>query len=277
VTLVLSVLAAVGFAREARRSQDHFAAWLAVGATFAGFSSFHYFLFPSLYSQWVYTGDFFRFGSYVVLLAAALQEIGRYWRELAVLAVLEERRRVARDLHDGLAQELAFIVGQSKRLSAGVRDPEALASLAVAGERALEESRRAIVALTRPLDDPLAVVLAETARELTSRAGLRLECKLDEDIYVPPATREALVRILREAITNVAQHGKATCARVELTNGGGVHLRVTDDGIGFDSSALVANKGFGLTSIEERVRQLGGSVQITSTASGGTAVDVRLP
>jgi signal transduction histidine kinase len=278
LTLVLCVVATVGFAREAKRSENDFAAWLAAGATFAAFSSFHYFVFPSLYSQWVYTGDFLRFGFYVLLLVAVTQEIRRYWRGLALLAVLEERRRVARELHDGLAQELAFIVGQSRRLAAGVQDPEALGSVARAAERALEESRQAIVALSRPLGDPLAVVITETARELTARAGLRLECDVEEGIHVPPAMRAALVRIVREAITNVARHGKATCARIELKNGDGIHLRVTDDGVGFDPAKLDGdNRGFGLTSIEERARQFGGSVRIDSSPLGGTSVDVLIP
>jgi signal transduction histidine kinase len=277
LALALFLVGAVGFARQAQRAQDNLAAWLAAGATLAAFSSFHYFLFPSLYSEWVYTGDFLRFGFYFVLLAAVVEEIGRYWRGLALVAVLDERRRVARDLHDGLAQELAFIVTESRRLSR-VPDRDALDSISVAAERALDESRRAILALTRPSDEPLAVVLADTARELTTRAGLRLECQLADGIEVPSATREALVRILREAITNAARHGKATVAKVELTNGNGIHLRVTDDGVGFDPSAVQrAGRGFGLTSIEERARQLGGSVRIDSSPLGGTAIDVVLP
>jgi signal transduction histidine kinase len=277
LALALFLVGAVGFTRQAERRQDDLAAWLAAAATLAAFSSFHYFIFPSLYSQWVYTGDLLRFGFYVVLLAAVLQEIGRYWRGLALVAVLEERRRVARDLHDGLAQELAFIVTQSRRLSR-TQDRNALDSITVAAERALDESRRAILALTQTHDEPLAVVLADTARELTTRAGLRLECELEDGIDVPPATREALVRIVREALTNAARHGRGTVAKVELTNGNGIRLRVSDDGVGFDPSAVrSAARGFGLTSIEERTRQLGGSVRIESSPLGGTAIDVVLP
>jgi signal transduction histidine kinase len=67
-------------------------------------------------------------------------------------------------------------------------------------------------------------------------------------------------------------------AKVELTNGNGIRLRVTDDGVGFDPSAVrKAGHGFGLTSIEERARQLGGSVRIDSSPLGGTAIDVVLP
>jgi signal transduction histidine kinase len=276
--LALSVLAAVGFARQAWRDHDDFAGWLAGGATLAAFASLQYLLFPSLHAGWVYTGDILRFSFYVMLLAAAAQEVGRHWRGLALAAVLDERRRVARDLHDGLAQELAFIGAQSRRLSSSAQNGDALAAISVAAERALDESRRAILALTRPLDEPLAIVLADTAREVAARAGLRLECQLEDGILVPPATREALVRIMREAITNAARHGRASMARVELTNGSGVRLRVTDDGVGFDpATARSAGYGFGLTSIEERTRQLGGFVRIDSSPQGGTSIDVVLP
>jgi signal transduction histidine kinase len=95
---------------------------------------------------------------------------------------------------------------------------------------------------------------------------------------VPPATREALVRIVREAITNAARHGKATVARVELSNGRGIRLRVTDDGVGFDPLAVRSQgRGFGLTSMDERTRQLGGSLRIESSPLHGTTIDVVLP
>jgi signal transduction histidine kinase len=278
LTLMLFVVGGVCFAVQAERARDDVAAWFASGATLAAFSSFHYFLFPSLYSQWVYTGDVLRFGFYIVLLAAVVHEIGRYWRGLALLAVLEERRRVARDLHDGLAQELAFIVTKSRHLLADVEAREGLEAICTASERALDESRRAIATLSRPFDEPLALVLAQVAEEVAGRMGLRLQSELQEDLVVSPATREALLRIVREAVTNAARHGKATVARVELTNGRGLHLRVTDNGIGFDLSAVRSSgRGFGLTSIEERTRQLGGSVRIDSGPERGTSIEVVIP
>jgi len=203
------------------------------------------------------------------------REIGRYWRAAAGAAVLEERRRMARDLHDGLAQELAFIVTQSKRLAN--RGDESVGHICVAAERALDESRRAIVALTRPVDEPLCVVLADVAHEVAYRVGLRLELDL-QDVSVGPEAREALVRIVREAVTNAARHGQASVARIELSNGAGLRLRVADDGIGFDQGAVQAGShGFGLRSIEERTAALGGAVHIESRPSGGTAIEVVIP
>src|SRR4051812_19990558 len=116
VTTVLFAIAAAGFLRRAARSDDELTSWFAVGASFAAVARADYLLFPSLYSEWIYLGDAFRLGFYACLLAGAFREIRRYQERLAAAAILDERRRIARELHDGLAQELAFITVQSRRL-----------------------------------------------------------------------------------------------------------------------------------------------------------------
>jgi signal transduction histidine kinase len=271
-------MAAVGFARRAARTGDELMTWFAAGATLSAFARVHYFLFPSLYTDWVYTGDFFRVAFYVVLLIGIGHEIDRYWRDHARAAVLEERRRMARDLHDGLAQELAFIATQSKYL-AGPEEDSSMTQIAVAADRALDESRRAIAALTRPLDEPLAVVLADVSEEVAGRVGLELDLNLSVDVDVSPQTREALLRIVREAVTNAARHGKATLVRVELANGRGVRLRVSDNGSGFDPAHVEPSEvgGFGLTSMRERAEELGGNLKVRSRPGTGTEIEVALP
>ncbi len=120
--------------------------------------------------------------------------------------MLEERRRIARELHDGLAQELAFISTQSRLLR-----PAALEqSLTSAADRALDESRRAIDALTRPLGEPVDVVVAKAAEEVATRVGARLTLDLQPGIATTHETREALRRIVREATVNATEHGHAT-------------------------------------------------------------------
>jgi signal transduction histidine kinase len=274
----LFAIAAVGFARRAARTRDELMTWFAAGAVLSAFARVHYFLFPSLYTEWVYTGDFFRVAFYVVLLIGIGREIDRYWRDRARAAVLEERRRMARDLHDGLAQELAFISMQSKYL-AGPDDDQSMAQIAVAADRALDESRRAIAALTRPLDEPLAVVLADVAEEVAGRVGLELDLNLSEEVDVSPQTREALLRIVREAVTNAARHGKATLVRIELSNGRGLRLRISDNGTGFDPTRTEPSEigGFGLTSMRERAEELGGYLNVRSSPGFGTEIEVALP
>jgi signal transduction histidine kinase len=264
VGVLLFIVAALGFIQRGERDNDELMRWFAAGAALSAFARFNYFLFPSLYSDWVFTGDFLRVGFCLLLLAGAAREIGSYWRRLASMAILEERRRIARELHDGVAQELAYIVAESS------------GSLAAAAERALDESRRAIAALTRPVDEPLEVALVQAAEEVAGRVGVQLRIGVCEGARVSPDEREALIRIVREAITNAGRHGGAKNVSVELTNGHGTHLRIVDDGLGFDPRHTRVG-GFGLVSMRERTEALGGRFRLSSQAGGGTNIEVRLP
>jgi signal transduction histidine kinase len=271
---ILFVLAAVGFSRRAEETGDDLLRWLGAGAVLGAFSALHYFLFPSLYSDWVSTGDLLRLGFYTLLFVGAAREIDSYWRSRASAAALEERRRLARDLHDGLAQELAYVARHARKLAA--REPTLPArQIAAAAERALDESRRAIAVLTRPLDARLESMLAEAAETAAGRVGTRLHLDLEPGIELGPQAREDLVRIACEAITNAGRHGAATDVSLELRNGDGVRLRVVDNGSGFDPATRIAG-GFGLVSMRERAAAHGGDVQIESNAGQGTEVEVVL-
>jgi signal transduction histidine kinase len=107
---LIVVFAAAGFVRRAERDDDELAQWFALASTLAAIAAFNFSFDPRLQDGWVYTGDVFRLLFYGALMMGAAREIGRYWRDSIEAAVLQERRRIARDLHDGLAQELAFIV-----------------------------------------------------------------------------------------------------------------------------------------------------------------------
>jgi signal transduction histidine kinase len=262
----LYALAAVYFTKRATAGNRPFAASLAVAASLGGAARVNYLLVPSLYSEWVYTGDVFRLASYVAMLAGAVHEIHAYWRQRGEVAVLEERRRLAREFHDGLAQELAFIAGRAQ-----ASDPQ----LAAAAQRALDESRSAIAVLSRPLDAPLASLIAQAAEEVALRAGRRVVLELDPDADVPGEAREAMVRVAREAIVNAFRHADAETVRVRLTAGDSVRLIVADDGAGFDGDAVSA--GFGLTSMRERVAAIGGRFGIHTAPGSGTRVEVVLP
>lgn len=265
--------AAIGFSRVATRRRDELLAWFALGSVLAAFARVNYFLFPSLYSNWVYTGDFFRLGFYLVLLIGAAREIERSWQEAAAL---EERRRIARDLHDGLAQELAFIAAQTRRVANGLIDRPLLTELSRAGERALEESRSAIGVLTVPLDEPLDVTLARAAEDVAAREAVDVHLRLAGGVAIGPKRREALVRIVREAITNAARHGQAQTVDVELKDGAVPVIRIVDDGLGFDTEDEHA-PGFGLRSMRERAEQVGAELRIRSQRGNGTEVEVRMP
>jgi signal transduction histidine kinase len=276
--VVLYGAAAVGFTRRASREHDELATWFGVACVLAAFAYLNYFLFPSLYSEWVYTGDLLRLAFHLVLLLGAAREIAGYQRGLAEAAVVDERRRMARDLHDGLAQELAFIGSQSKRLAARDSDGAAasLEQLAAAADRALDESRDVISALTRPLDAPLDRALAEAAESVVHRFGARVELDLAPGVHVAEETSAELCRIVREAVTNACRHGGCETVRVALSTEAGLRVAVTDDGQGFDQAASPGG-GFGLTSMKERAHRIGGRFTVRSHPGRGAEVEVMLP
>jgi signal transduction histidine kinase len=181
---------------------------------------------------------------------------------------------MARELHDGLAQELAFVVAQCSRLAS---DPR-IGKIAEAAQSALAESRRAMLALRRPVETPLAAELEQVARHAADRAGLGLELRLADGIELTPPARAELARVLQEAIANAARHARATGVRVELSREQGTRLTISDDGIGFDADRPVAVLGgFGILGMRERVKLLGGELHIVSAPLHGTRVEVLLP
>jgi signal transduction histidine kinase len=272
---VLFAAVAVGFVLRSERDGDELMTWFAIAATLRTFGGVNYALHPSLETGWVYSGDAFRMLFYVALLAGAAREIGRYWQASRDAAVLDERRRIARNLHDGLAQELAFIAGRVAR----ERGSTLAAQIARAVERALDESRRVIAALTRPLDEPLDVVLTQEIEDVAERSGTILALALERGVRVEPDVREALVRIAREAVVNAVRHGGAGLVQVELENGNGLLLRVVDDGRGFDTdpeAGKSAAGGFGLISMRERAHAIGADLRVDSRPGDGTTVEVEL-
>ena len=276
IALALFATAAMGFGRRGRHGSSEFSLWLASACVLGAFARLHYFLFPSLYSEWVYTGDFFRLGFYVLLVIGAAREIARLQHGAAEAAILEERRRLARELHDGVAQELGFIVVHAEshlRAGSATRELEPLLS---AARRGTDEARRAIAALTRPVDEPLDVTIADTVEDLQHRTGARVQLDLAHDVHVDPDAREQLLRIVREAVTNAARHATGTTVRVALSNGDAIRLRIDDDGPGFDPDERRPGR-HGLSSMRERAQALGADLRIESSARRGTAVEVVLP
>jgi signal transduction histidine kinase len=268
------------FTKKAEIGGEELMVWLAAGSIVAGFARFNFFLFPTHYSDWISAGDLLRVVFYLLLFLGTAREITAYQKRAAESAVLDERRRMARDLHDGLSQELAYIASQTKRLSSLTAefadDRVNLENLATAAERALDESRRAIAALTLPVHEPLHRALAQEAKTVASRIGLHVDLALDPTIEVDPATRESLLRIVREAVSNAGRHGHAGRISVELSNSDGVRLRVVDDGDGFDPQ-VPERKGFGLVSMQERTQALGGEFRLASKPGTGTEIEIVLP
>lgn len=280
VGAVLYAVAAVGFARRAQRRNDDFLRWLALACVLAVFSRVNYFLYPSSFTDWVYLGDVFRLGFFVVLLVGGLREIVGYWRVAADAAALNERRRLARDLHDGLAQEVAFLRSSIPALGGKLGDPDLVPRLAAAAERAERESRQLLAALASPADESFDVLLAEAIDQVAVRERVHVDLDLAPDVHVDHVRAEGLVRIAAEAVTNAARHAGVEAVRVTLEQlGPRVRLAVTDAGVGFDPVlvAKAARRGerrFGLASMRGRAAAIGADLSLSSRPGGGTRVEV---
>jgi signal transduction histidine kinase len=272
---VLFGIAAVGFTQRAEREGDELLLWLGAGAAVAAVSRVNYFVFPSLYSPWVYTGDAFRLMWHVLLFVGAAREIRIYQRAFADSKVAAERRRIARDLHDGVAQELAFVANTAGELAQSSPESARLQQVASAAQRGLDESRRAIATLSRESDEPFDVALTQAVEEVGARVRADIELFAEEGIEIAPADQEQLLRIVREAITNAGRHSGADLVRIEFTNGGPIRLRVEDDGVGFDPDS-VRPSAFGLVTMRERAAAMGGQLRIVSRPGRGTLVEVEL-
>ncbi len=238
-----------------------------------------YFLLSSSGNGSLYGGDLLMLGASLVILYGCIVEFRASQRRLMAEAAMLERRRMARDMHDGLAQELAFIATYSQRLGKTGDDATTVVHLRAAAERALHDSRTAITVLTSTDDAPLDRLITRTVDSFRSRFPVEVELDLEQDVVVDPERRNALLRILNEALINATRHGSARQILVRLTGGQrGSALSISDDGSGFDvADAVRAGRGLGLISMNERAELLGGGLKIVSAHGTGTVVEVGLP
>lgn len=276
---LLAAGAAVGLARHSTRTDDGLERSLAAGVAVLAVAHFNYLLVPSMSSDRLYAGDVLKLGAFLLVFYGCVIEFRTLQRKLVQQVAVDERRRMARDMHDGLAQELAFIASHAQRLRHTGEDATTVAHLQSAAGRALHDSRMTIAVLTAPEDVPLDQLILGTVESFRSRFGVEVELDLEQDVVVGAEGRNALLRILYEALINAVRHGKAQQILVRLTaDSDGPSLRIADDGSGFDvPAAMSAGRGLGLTSMQERAGILGGTLSITSTPGAGTVVEVELP
>jgi two-component system NarL family sensor kinase len=195
----------------------------------------------------------------------------------------EERARLAREIHDTLAQDLTAIALQlESALRDAPRDGPHLRRIETALDVARESLRRArasVVGLRAdPLEGrPLATALAALARRMTSETGIRVAFRTRGDVSLPYETEGELFRIASEAIANVRFHAGATHIDARLEGDeSAVTLRVSDDGRGFELPTRDEER-FGLVGMEERARLIGAELRIASRPGSGTSVEARVP
>jgi nitrate/nitrite-specific signal transduction histidine kinase len=234
-----------------------------------------------------------------ILLGAVADQVGlalrtaQFAAEGRELAVLEERTRLAREIHDTLAQQLTGIVLQLEAAEAlqsrndGKRSRELMVAAREQARLALQEARRSVWNLRpMPLEAAgLTAAVALEAERFGARTGIEVTVRNDgvpRHLALSPQSEVAVFRILQEALANAGQHSQASHVEVELRAADGeLALIVSDDGSGFDAGEEgVSGAGggsFGLVGMRERARLIGAELQVTSEHSGGTTVSVRVP
>ena len=230
-------------------------------------------------ADWVTPGDGLRLVAYGVVLAVALGRHAEMREAVAAGALNEERTRLARDLHDGLAQDLAFVVVCAQGLELDLAPQHPLLSVA---RRALDASRGLMADLAARSAPTTGAALALVADELGERYGVRVEVRsapvtaLTSRADLGPLEREEIVMIAREAIVNAITHGHAQQIDVTLDlEGKRPLLLVSDDGGGVTSGT--PQGGLGLPTMRARAESLGGRLVMRRGAEGGTELEVRVP
>lgn len=213
-------------------------------------------------------------------LAAAEREAG----------VLAERERLARDIHDTVAQSLSSIsllLAAVERADPGSRSVPQVRLARETAVASLAETRSLIRELTPPplSEQGLAAALRRLAAGTWARPGLVVDVRTAESVRAPMPQQTALLRIAQGAMANVLGHARASTVRIELVVGDSVvELRIEDDGIGFDPAALgdpppgsSVEGSFGLRAARERAEQLGGTMSVDSAPGRGARLRVALP
>jgi signal transduction histidine kinase len=224
-------------------------------------------------------------GRLIAELQAAKKELELAQHQEAELAILRERERLARDLHDSLGHDLVTLSVQLEAIQRLYRvDPETASEqvdeLKAMTRASMDSLRRAIAGLRAPdlADRALQPALQALCVDFAQSTGLEVRCQIDQAAdELRPATAETLWRITQEALTNVEKHAQARSVDVILDcQPDAVTVRVMDDGVGLVAGAELLPNRFGLRGMRERVEGLGGSLALGGDPSG-TTVTARLP
>jgi len=270
--------------------------YLAVAMLVGAFAEIHFFFYPGVYGGLVTTSEALRLAFFVVLLAginaesrtdlralrSAYATLDRLRLSEAERATLEERTRLARELHDGLAQDLWFAKLKHERLVAFVPDEqrELAAEVTQALDSAIAEAKQAVVTMRAgdERDRPLDELLARAVDDFSGRSGVRTDfASADLPESLPARIQVEVLRVLQEALTNVRKHADATVVRVSAeVDDDLLRLSVIDNGKGFRPEEPIGD-GVGVQGMKERARLMGGDLRVISEPRGGTAVHLSVP
>ncbi|CAN5395484.1 hypothetical protein BH24CHL10_BH24CHL10_09280 [soil metagenome] len=289
--LAAAVLALQSFRRSGRASD----ALMAAGLLIAAFSQVHSALHPGSYSGVVTIADLLRLAFYALLLIgvvaerredlaelrAATMEVRRLAESEFAAVALEERARLAREIHDGLAQDLWYAKLKQSRLArvAGFGGEAEQLSNEVGGalDSALGEARDAVAAMRQGAQSgPLLDILMRQVDDFADRFALRAELTSNGPLpEIGPRAQAEVLRIVKEALTNVRKHADATVVRVDVSTDDHLRFTVTDNGRGFQSEAVTT--GFGMESMRQRATVIGAELTVSSEPQNGTRIELSLP
>ncbi len=220
--------------------------------------------------------------------AAIAVENARLYLTAQEMAALEERDRIAREMHDSLSQVLGFLGLEAavieRKLAAGDLESigEDLAEMRKAAREAYEDVRQSILALRTAGSRTKALVpsLEEFLRGYRPKAGLAVDVQVADEraTHFSAEAEGQLLRILQEALTNVRKHAHATRVAIRFeSHDSAARIAIEDDGHGFDPSRAPRGRHFGLDTMKERAESIGASLLIESEPGKGTRVLVTLP
>jgi signal transduction histidine kinase len=270
---LLCLAALIGFGLRFRAHGEDLHRWLALAATFALFARLHEVLTPLQPRTYVSNGDFLTLLSYTLLMAGV-------WRAIRASefgrAVAEERARVAREIHDGLAQYLFSISTHVTMLESGHSTDATITRLKEAALAAQQEARFAVLALSSASGTaPFDAALRRYVEVLTADGALEVELEIDPKTRLAPDEQIEIFRIVQEGLANVRKHSGAHSAWVRIgEDGGNRTVLIEDDGAGIKNGASGA--GQGLRNIKSRAETIGGALEVRSEPGRGTALEVML-
>lgn len=228
------------------------------------------------------------FAASAATAVATAKSVAEERLEQSIESAEEERSRWARELHDetlqGLGALRVLLSSSLRRGSLDALEPAVRQAVEELGEE-IEKLRRLIADLRPASLDELGIEAAvrDLGERTSAKYGLRVETEIElawerrrADTRLTPEIESTVYRVAQEAITNAGKHARADRALISVSEGDGwVEVTVEDPGVGFDPRAV--DSGFGLLGMRERVELAGGSLSITSSPEGGTAVRARLP
>lgn len=201
-------------------------------------------------------------------------------------AVIEERQRLARDLHDSVSQQLFGVTMMAEAsLKQMDKNPkiakEQLEDVAASALQAQTEMRALLLHL-RPVHlsgDPLPLGLKKLIDELKQKSSINFRLEIDESLKLPETTEEHVFRIIQESLSNILRHANANEVKLTIqVRSNELFLHIADNGRGFDVGEDSKRKtSYGLKTMKERSEELGGTFTVRSIQEEGTYIDIRIP